>query len=178
MLIMRQGSSQELTGAGVLNFLSFDEYALDLSPFLAKEEEVHFKTSDRYLHELTFPDLSQAWERQYRGKMLSEAHSRISSPLYNIAFMTIALAAVIGGPFSRLGYNRRIISAAAIAGSARILGFAFQALAIHAVWLNLMQYAVPIGVAALSLKALLGHPAQSMHPPGRWRGAALANAGA
>ena len=75
MLIMRHGASQEISGAGVLNYLAFDEYALDLSAFMSGGDELHFKTSDRYLHELAFPDLTQPWERQYRKKMLSEAAS-------------------------------------------------------------------------------------------------------
>jgi lipopolysaccharide export system permease protein len=176
ILVMRHGSSQEMTAAGVLNFLSFDEYALDLSPFLAREDEVHFKTSDRFLHELIFPDLSQPWERQYRTKMLSEAHSRLASPLYNLAFMAVALAAVIGGPFTRLGYHGRIASAAAIAAGARILGFAFQALAIHAVWLNALQYVVPIALTAAALNALLGRKVVAARRGRLWRIGALADA--
>ncbi|HEY5411439.1 MAG TPA: LPS export ABC transporter permease LptF [Caulobacteraceae bacterium] len=154
MLIMRHGSSQELTPSGVLNYLAFDEYALDLSPFLAGGDELHFKTSDRYLHELVFPDLTQAWERQYRKKMLSEAASRLVSPLYNIAFMAIALAAVIGGSFTRLGYNGRIIAAAGVAAAVRLLGFAAQAFATHSVWMNLLQLAVPAIVTAIALHRL------------------------
>ena len=175
ILIMRDGSSQELTATGVLNFLAFDEYTLDLSPFLARDDEVHFKTSDRFLHELVFPDLTQPWERQYRAKMLSEANSRLASPLYNLAFMALALTAVIGGPFTRLGYHGRIASAAAIAAGARILGFAFQALAIHAVWLNAMQYLAPIGLTVLALRALMRRRV-STAPPRRWRDWALAGA--
>lgn len=178
ILIMRRGSSQELSGQGVLNFLSFDEYTLDLSPFLAKEDELHFKTSDRYLHELLFPDLSQPWEQQYRRKMLSEANSRLASPLYNLAFMAVALAGVIGGPFSRMGYNSRIAAAAAVAGAARILGFAFQAMAINAPWLNLMQYAVPVGLTWLALRVLFTGPAARGGGAGGWRGPLLAGAGA
>jgi lipopolysaccharide export system permease protein len=178
ILIMRHGSSQELSAVGVLNFLSFDEYALDLAPYLAREDEVHFKTSDRFLHELVFPDLSQPWERQYRGKMLAEANARIASPLYNIAFMAMALAAVIGGAFSRLGYARRIIIAAAIAASARIFGFAFQAVAIHTPWLNLMQYVVPLVLTGASLRLLLGRRVVASRPFGPWRPVALAGAGA
>jgi lipopolysaccharide export system permease protein len=176
ILIMRQGSSQELSATGVLNFLSFDEYVLDLSPFLERDDEVHFKTSDRFLHELIFPDFSQAWERRYRSKMLSEAHSRLASPLYNVAFMATALAAVIGGPFTRLGYNGRIASAAGIAAGARILGFSFQAVAIHAVWLNLMQYVVPIGLTVLALRLLMRARVSAERPPGRWRAWAFAGA--
>lgn len=154
MLLMRHGSSQEFNAQNVLNYLSFDEYALDLSPYLAGDEEIHFKTSDRYLHELMFPDLSQPWERRYRKKMLSEAHSRLAAPLYNIAFMAIVLSAVIGGPFTRLGYNGRITAAAAMATIVRLLGFAIQALATHSAWLNAFQYLAPIAAAALALRQL------------------------
>lgn len=158
VLIMRHGSSQAFNNSGVLNFLSFDEYALDLSPFLNQGEQVRFKTSDRYLHELVFPDLAQAWERQYRGKMLAEAHSRLANPLYSLAFMAVALAAVIGGAFSRLGYGSRIAIASAIAAGARVLGFAVQALAIRQSWLNGLQYLVPLALLAFALHALFRRP--------------------
>ena len=154
MLIMRHGASQEISGAGVLNYLAFDEYALDLSAFMSGGDELHFKTSDRYLHELLFPDLTQTWERQYRRKMLSEAASRLASPLYNIAFMAIALAAVIGGSFSRLGYNRRIVAAASTAAAVRLLGFAAQAFAAHLVWMNLLQLIVPAAATYIALSRL------------------------
>jgi lipopolysaccharide export system permease protein len=154
MLIMHHGASQEFSGAGVLNYLAFDEYALDLSAFMSGGDELHFKTSDRYLHELVFPDLTQPWERQYRKKMLSEAAARLVSPLYNIAFMAIALAAVIGGSFTRMGYNGRIMAAASAAAGARLLGFAAQALAVHAVWVNALQLIVPVAAAAIALHRL------------------------
>ncbi len=176
ILIMHQGSSQQISSAGVLNFLAFDEYALDLSPFLARDEAVHFKTSDRYLHELAFPDLRQAWERQYRSKMLAEAHSRIAGPLYNLSLMAIALVAVIGGPFSRLGYAGRIAMAATAAALGRVAGFAVQALAIHQAWFNLLQYAIPIGITAAAMAALFRFGADNRTLPRpvavtRWAGA-------
>lgn len=175
MLLMRRGSSQEFSAQGVLNFLSFDEYALDLSAFLAGDEEVHFKTSDRYLHELVFPDLTQGWEQHYRKKMLSEAHSRLAAPLYNIAFMAVALAAIIGGPFTRLGYNSRITAAAAIAAGARLLGFAFQALATHAVWMNVLQYAIPVALTLLAMRQLFPR-ARPMRFAAAWPISAFAGA--
>ena len=65
--------------------------------FLAVTNNVQYKTSDRWMHELLWPDLSKPWEQEHRLKMLAEAHSRIASPLYNLAMMALALAAVIGG---------------------------------------------------------------------------------
>jgi len=178
MLVMRQGSSQELSVAGVLNFLSFDEYALDLSPFLSRDDEVRLKTSDRYLHELLFPDRTQALGTPYLRKMVSEAHSRLASPLYSLTFMAIALAAVIGGPFSRLGYGARIATAAAVAAAARILGFAIQAMAIHAVWVNAVQYLLPMAVGAAALGVVFHQRARTPVRLGPRRSPAYAGVGA
>ena len=65
--------------------------------------------------------------------------------------MAIALAALIGGSFSRLGYNGRIGAAAGAAATVRLLGFAAQAFATHAVWVNLLQLAAPAIVTAIAL---------------------------
>lgn len=145
VLVMRDGSSQSFSPAGVLNYLKFEEYIFDLSPFMASDELVHYKIPDRYLHELLFPDLTQAWEQNNRKKMLAEAHARLATPLYNLAFMAMALAAVIGGAFSRLGYGRRILIVCAAAAILRILGIGAQAIAAGAPALNLLQYAIPLG---------------------------------
>lgn len=144
ILIMRQGSNQELSSEGVLNFLKFDEYIFNLAPFMNTYEMVHYKISDRYMHELIFPDLQQEWEQRNRVKMIAEFHSRLSSPLYNLAFMAMALNAVIGGAFSRLGYGRRIAMIAGVAAFVRILGFAVQAACDDNAALNVLQYAVPL----------------------------------
>ncbi len=147
VLLMREGSSQAFSAAGVLNYLKFDEYIFDLTPFISNEKIVHYKIADRYLHELLFPDLTQEWERQNRKKMLAEAHARLATPLYNLTFMAMALAAVIGGAFSRLGYGRRILIVCAAAALVRILGIGAQAACAGQPVLNVIQYAIPIGAA-------------------------------
>jgi lipopolysaccharide export system permease protein len=154
VLVMRDGSEQAFSKQGVLDYLSFTEYVFDLSTFLSKDELIHYKISDRYLHELVFPDLTQTWERKQRVAMLAEANSRLAAPLYNIAFMAMALAAVIGGAFSRLGYGRRIVAVGAAAAVVRILGFAIEAVCAGSVWLNILQYAIPIAAAAWAFHAL------------------------
>ena len=147
VLVMRDGSSQAFSAAGVLNYLKFSEYTLDLSSFASSDELLHYKIADRYLHELLSPDLTQTWEQQNRRKMLAEAHARLATPLYNIAFMALALSAVIGGGFSRLGYGKRIMVACAVAAVARILGIGAQAVCGGMVWLNVLQYAIPVVTA-------------------------------
>ncbi|ACG78116.1 conserved hypothetical protein [Phenylobacterium zucineum HLK1] len=154
VLVMRNGSNQEFSSTGVLNYLTFDEYIFDLSALTSSDELVHYKPSDRYPHELFFPDLQQDWERRNRLDLLAEGHARISSPLYNIAFMAMALSAIIGGGFSRLGYGRRIAAMGAAAAIVRILGFQVQAASEDAAWLNVFQYLIPLAATALAFRSI------------------------
>jgi lipopolysaccharide export system permease protein len=170
ILIMRDGSNQELSSAGVLNFLQFGEYNFNLAPFMNTYELVHYKISDRYLHELLFPDLTQDWEKRNQTKMIAEAHSRLASPLYNLAFMALALAAVIGGSFSRLGYTRRIALFSAAAALVRIIGFAVQAACDDNVWLNLVQYLIPIGATYWSVSQIFWQKSRRLRPLGQAHG--------
>lgn len=151
VLIMRHGTNQSLSKAGVLNYVVFDEYTFDLAPFLPKGESVHYKASDRYLHELFYPDLTQPWEKANRLKLYAEGHARLAEPLYNIALVALALSAVLGGGFSRLGYGRRIMVASAVAAITRIAGVGVQAVADDSLWLNLLQYVVPLTATAWGL---------------------------
>ena len=80
----------EIGASAGLN-LAFDEYVFDLAPYVNTQQTLHYKISDRYLHELLFPDLTQTWEQHERKAMLAEAHARLSAPLYNLAFMAMVL---------------------------------------------------------------------------------------
>jgi lipopolysaccharide export system permease protein len=154
VLVMQKGSTQEFSERGVLNYLTFDEYIFDLSDLANTDELIHYKPSDRYPHELFFPDLQQDWEKRNRLSLLAEGHSRIATPLYNIAFMAMALSAIIGGGFSRLGYGRRIAVVGAAAALVRILGFVVQAACEDNAWLNILQYAVPLLATAAALRSV------------------------
>ena len=59
----------------------------------------------------------------------------------------MALAAVIGSTFSRLGYTRRIAAVGAAAAVVRIVGVGVQAACDDSAWLNIVQYAVPLAAA-------------------------------
>jgi lipopolysaccharide export system permease protein len=155
-LILRDGSNQHFDAQGVLQYVTFEEYIFDLSPYIKSEEVVSYKDSDRYLHELLFPDLTQYWDRHDKKMFLAAANARIAASLYNIAFMAMALSGVLGGSFSRTGYGRRIAVVCAAAIVLRILGFGLQALAQAAPAMNVLQYAGPIGAAWLAFRQIFG----------------------
>jgi lipopolysaccharide export system permease protein len=165
-MLMRKGANQEFSGAGVLNFLSFDENVLDLRPMLGQAPTIRYKLSDRYLHELFFPDTNTPWEVANAKPLLAEGHGRITAPLYNLTFMSLALAAILGGGFSRLGYGARIAFVAGAALFIRVLGLAAQGVAAHAPELNVLQYLVPLLAMAGSAVILFG----GQKTPGRMAG--------
>ena len=164
VLIMKHGTLQSLS-KGALNFTSFEEYTFNLAPYAPKDEAVHYKASDRYLHELFYPDLTQVWERQNRLKLYAEGHARLAEPLYNIALVALALSAVLGGGFSRLGYGKRILTAIAVAAVTRIAGFGVQSVADDEVWLNVLQYAVPLVAIAWGLGQVFHRPPKPRQAP-------------
>ncbi len=168
ILRLSRGSTQELSPTGVLNFLSYDDYPFELSEFINSEERVHYKPSDRFLHELLFADLTQDWEKRNRSKLLAEGHARLATPLYNLTFMGLAVWAIVGGAFSRLGYGRRIALAGAIAAVTRILGFITVSAAESVTWLNILQYAIPLSVWIWALgEVFRQHPIQAVYQRGR-----------
>jgi lipopolysaccharide export system permease protein len=161
MLILHNGSMQQFSKSGVLSVLTFAEYPMDLRPFLAVEGPVLYHPSDRYLHELFFPDKRGAWERANLKKLYSEGNARLATPLYDIAFMSLALAAVLGGAFSRLGYGARILAASAAGVAVRVLGFVAAAAADGNASLNILQYTPPlVCLLVCMLIVLRQHPAR------------------
>jgi lipopolysaccharide export system permease protein len=152
VLMLKDEATQHISPRGVLEYLTNSEYPFELNQLNNAEEMVHYKYSDRYLHELLFPDLQQDWEKKNRKALLAEGHARIATPLYNLTFMAMALSAILGGSFSRLGYVRRIAIVFAAAALVRILGFVAESASEANVWMNVLQYAIPLGALALALR--------------------------
>ncbi len=143
-LVLRDGSNEQFNKDGALNYLAFDEYLFDLTPYVNTTDEVYYKDADRFLHELIKPDLTIANDKRNKKRFLAAANERLASPLFDFAVMSLALAGVLGGSFSRTGYGRRIMTVAAIAAVVRILGFAAQAACDGSAALNVIQYLVPL----------------------------------
>lgn len=148
ILALRNGVNQEATPAGGLSFLSFDEYALDLQPFVAVAGPVLYKPSDGFL-----ADLSTAARQPAKPAVfLAEIHSRIATAFYPLAFAMLGLAAVLAGELHRNALALRLAAAGALAVMLRLGGFAATSLAVQHPGLNVLQYLAPLlglGVGAL-----------------------------
>lgn len=151
-LLMGAGSMQQFSSRGVLNFLSFEEYAFDLTPFTGTEEVISFKDSDLWLAELIRPSADMLARTGTRNELLAEAHARLSSPLYALTAMALALASVLGGEYRRTGHGGRVAMAAGVFLVARVAGYGVAAAGASNAWLAPLQYLIPIGVTVLALR--------------------------
>ena len=79
--------------------------------------------------------------------------------------------AIIGGGFSRMGYTRRIAIFCGIAAAVRILGFVAQSAAEGNVWLNVLQYAVPLLALGFALRGIFRQRVSRFIDPARRRSA-------
>jgi lipopolysaccharide export system permease protein len=157
---MVNGNVQQTEQAGGrLSVLRFDRYVFDLDQFAGPQRGTERETSERYLGELLRPELSdEPGQALRRGVYFAEAHNRLSSPLYALAFALIALAATAGGHMGRRSYALRL-TAAAIGGiMLRMLGYAAQGAASRNPTLSVLLYLLPVAGVAIAAAILTELP--------------------
>jgi lipopolysaccharide export system permease protein len=154
-LLLGEGSWQRYSSDGVLNHLQFDNHAFPLTGFVDEADQaVRYKPSDLYPTQLFNPSPAVLQSAGTRGELLAEGHSRLSSPLYALAAMAMALTAILGGSFSRTGYGVRVAKAAGAFLVVRIAGYGIVAASAWNPWVNILQYALPLAAAAITLRLL------------------------
>ena len=153
-----RGNIQRADARGQIEIAEYAETAVDLTRYQSSGGPGYREGTERYVSELLQPDMSVPYDVQQQGVLRAEGHSRLSSPFYNMLFVSIALVALLRTPFSRRGYSRRIVAAACIAVLLRVIGFTLENAASTAPALNVAQYALPIGGTILCLVFLVGVP--------------------
>lgn len=154
MLTMLNGSTTRYSSRGVLTYGSFDRNVFDLSPYVDTTERPRYKPTDLYLTQLFDPSPQDIQTVGSRGELSAEGHSRLSAPLYALMAMAMALAAIMGGQFSRTGYSLRIAKAAAAFLVVRVVGYGIVTASAWNGWLNVLQYLLPIVATAIALRLL------------------------
>ncbi len=108
--------------------VAFDKYAVDLDRFEKKldEDNDDLKPRERYLSELLHPEATSQSYINSPGKFRAELHERSSNPLYPVAFVLIALAAVGQAHSTRQSRVRQIAIAFVVAAALRLGGLALN----------------------------------------------------
>jgi lipopolysaccharide export system permease protein len=164
-LIMFKGNAQWLEGGeGKLKILDFEKYTFDIGVFDKQRDNAAREASERYIGELLNPE--KTVNDKQRRKYLSEAHNRLSGPLYCLVFALIGVVALVGGSFNRRGYGGRIALAMAAVLAARLPGFGFQQLANANPSMAFLMYVWPL-VWIVGLTFLLAFPGFELLRRGR-----------
>lgn len=135
--------------------IAFKSYAIDLNRFDAKDEESgDLKPRERYLHELLAPEPDSAAFQRAPGQFRAELHERFANPLYPIAFVLIALAAVGQAQSTRQNRLLHVLSAFVMALGVRITGLALNFVVVLSAAAVPLLYAVPLGAILLAVVAI------------------------
>jgi len=157
-LIMVDGTVEQTAAAGAqLSVLTFKNYTFDLDQFAGPATATLRKTNERYLGELLYPSEKTGVTRQIRTAWLSEAHNRLSQPLYCLAFAMIALAAILRGRRARGALAMRLTGAALAAATLRIAGYGVVGPASSHPALFALFYLIPLLGTGLALTVLMGY---------------------
>jgi lipopolysaccharide export system permease protein len=153
-LVLEQGSIQRQdTRSRDNSIVTFERYGVDLSSFGQDGLNVILKPRERSTAELLFPDENEEYYRWQRGRFRAELHDRFLAPIYVLAFVLIAFAALGEPRTTRQGRGVAVASAVIAVLAVRIAGFALSSAIVRSPSLVPVAYAVPIlaGGAALLL---------------------------
>ncbi len=132
--------------------VTFESYAVDLDRLEPKGSgSTVLKPRERYFSELARPDPEDPYLKHRPGEIRSELHERLSSPLYPIAFVLIAVAFIGQARSTRQNRIEALVLAFVLSAVSRIGGLAANNLAvIHAGAVPLL-YLMPLGGIGLGL---------------------------
>lgn len=144
VIVLHDGEFQTRRSDGQVDFGAFGRNVVQMDGLFDKTFANLLKPSDRFLGELFYPDKTYFYDQRNIDRFLAEGHFRLSSPLYSLALTAIALAALLGGEYSRHGFRNRILVASLIALLVRLGALGVQSAASDAPALNGLQYALPL----------------------------------
>ena len=125
-VVMKNGNRQQMErGSGRLSLLHFDSYTIELAQLEERLARRWREPKERFVTELLFPDDSYNDKKNF-NELIAEGHQRLAGPLYTMAFILIALAALQSGEFNRRGQLRRIVTAVLC-----VIGLEAISLAVH-----------------------------------------------
>jgi lipopolysaccharide export system permease protein len=153
-VVMVNGSRQERdVKTGRVNILYFDRYTIDLGSMKSEAQRNYRDQNELFVNELLNPD-PNTMSADDVNEHIAEGHQRLTSPLLALTLVSIGLAVMLSGEFSRRGQTIRILVAVALAGAAEAMGLgskfiaAKEPLAIGLMWAVVI---VPILLATFAL---------------------------
>ncbi len=143
--ILRRAAPGEPT-----QIIVFETYGVDLAHFEARAEQRGMRPRERYLGELLNPDPDDVKTPRARNAIMEELHERLSSPLYPLTFVLIAVAMLGQARTTRQGRGQALVFAFVLATAARVAGLTVNNLISVSPSAVPFVYAIPLGAALLA----------------------------
>jgi lipopolysaccharide export system permease protein len=154
-LVLEKGSVQrEQPESRDAAIVAFERYAIDLGQFAGDGVVSAYKPRERSTLDLWTMDMA-ALPRALAGRARAELHDRFVAPLYPIAFMAIAFAALGVPRTTRQGRGAAIAAAIVAVVILRIAGFALASIVIRSALAVPLLYLLPLIVTAICLLLVL-----------------------
>ncbi|MEG6509693.1 LPS export ABC transporter permease LptF [Methyloligella sp. 2.7D] len=136
--------------------IAFDQYMISIADFAPPgKRKKNVKPRQLYLGELLNPELDPKQVDGGLGKIRSELHERLSSPLYPFLFTLIAVTFLGHARTTRQGRWGQIMLVVGICVSLRLAGITMTNLVALNPWAAVPLYAIPI--AAILVAAWVAH---------------------
>jgi lipopolysaccharide export system permease protein len=133
------------------SIVTFERYGVDLSSFGQDGANVILKPRERTTHALLFPDETEEYYKNFRGRFRAELHDRFLAPIYVIAFILIGFAALGEPRTTRQGRGTAMALASVCVILLRIAGFALSTLMVRSTSAVYLSYALPLLASAFCL---------------------------
>jgi len=156
-LVLSKGSYQRPQAAGDSAIVTFEDYTIDLSQFIARAEAAK-RPRERSTAELLSPNPKDPTLPRLAGRLHAELLDRLTSPFYAFASGLIGFAALGEARTTRQGRGVAIGMAIAIFGLVRILGIAATSLVVSRPLAEYFVWAIPILTSLLCIDAILRGP--------------------
>lgn len=165
-LMLEKGTIQrEAKHTNTTSIISFERYALNLSALTGDPtggagegdgDKVVYKPRERSTWQLLNQNPDEAYYKVQEGRFRAELHNRLSAPLYPLAFMLIAFAAIGEARTTRQGRAIAIQAAILIVGAVRIGAYAAWTASVRSGLAAALLYILPLvsiaGAAAIILQ--------------------------
>jgi lipopolysaccharide export system permease protein len=157
-LIMEDGQiiREELASAQT-SIIVFERYAYNLSAYMSTGEFTSFPPSERWTHELVSmnQDPKIKADERISGRLRSELHDRLATPLYPLAFALIALASLGRARTTRQSRNESVTIAIIAVVLLRVAGFGASGFTQRSEFAAIFIYLAPLaGIALAGVLAL------------------------
>ena len=149
-LVLEKGSvHRQMPNTRDSSIVGFERYGIDLAALSREASDILYKPRERSTMELLHPgDPEDYFVRFQSGRLRAELHERLSAPLYPLAMLLIAFAALGEARTTRQGRGTAAGAAIVAVVALRIAAFAALSLTGRSAWGAIWVYALPLAVIA------------------------------